>query len=119
MGATLKPVPVTENYRPMLQAMLDNFQHPVWITDDSGMVLKNQPAKDLERQGFNLFQTTSNLPFNECAMLRFKNKDISAKKSSLNFGTNSNVVIHEVTVETAVTARLKESTIRLRTALAR
>lgn len=117
MGATLKSVPATENYRPMLQAMLDNYQYPVWITDESGLSLKNQPARDLEKQGFNLNQSTSSLPFNECSILRFKGKDISVKKSYIR--PDSNIVIHEVIVETAITARLKESTLRLRTALAR
>jgi hypothetical protein len=116
MGAT-KPVPVNENYRPMLQAMLDSFQHPVWITDESGLCFRNQPARDLEKQGFHLSQHVNDLPFNESAIVRFKGRDLSIKKSYMRH--DSNIVIHEAVFETAITARLKESTIRLRTALAR
>jgi hypothetical protein len=116
MGAT-KPVLPTENYRPMLQAMLDSFQHPVWITDESGLCFRNQPARDLEKQGFQLSQNTTDLPFNESLMVRFKGRDLSIKKSHMR--PDSNIVIHEAIFETAITARLKESTMRLRSALAR
>lgn len=37
----------------ILQAFLDMFQHPVWITDSDGNLLMNEQAQTLVAQGFN------------------------------------------------------------------
>jgi hypothetical protein len=117
MGGTTKTPPANDSYQQILQAMLDSYRHPVWILGDFGVSLMNEPARELERQGFAIQQLTQNMSVGEMRIFRFKGKDLSIKKSAIKSG--GTVLLHEVSFESPSTARLKASTARLRTALAR
>jgi hypothetical protein len=117
MGGTTKSQPATDSYQQILQAMLDSYRHPVWIVGDPGVSLMNEPARELERQGFVIQQVAQNMSVGEMRVFRFKGKELSIKKSAIK---NENaILLHEVSFESPSTARLKASTARLRTALAR
>jgi hypothetical protein len=117
MSGSAKTTKSSENYQKILQAMLDSYRHPVWIVEDDHIRLMNEPAKELESQGFVIQNLSQNMNVGEVKILSFKGRDISIKKSMIKNG--GTVFLHEVSFETPSTARLKASTAKLRKAITR
>jgi hypothetical protein len=105
-----------EKYKDILQAFLDSFAHPVWIVDANGGILMNELAKALQKQGFPIDTAVAKSSPNGARSFQLKGRNYRVQQQEMNHGTNA--FLYELFDETPAVAKLRESTIRLRMALA-
>ena len=93
----------------ILQAMLDMFEHPVWITDGEGNITMNDHARRLTALGFELQGVSQ-------SSITLRGKRYAVHRRAMNRGTGCTLL--EMRSLDDQSRRLRESTQRLDAALA-
>ena len=92
----------------VLQAFLDLFTYPVWISDENGSTLLNTAAKDLISNGFKINRGAE---LKDNSICSHKGKKFTFRKQAMNHGTD--FCLYELKDVDESVMRIKASSDRL------
>ena len=98
---------IADQSQKLVQAILDLYTHPAWITNADGIVLLNASAQEFENQGVSLRQMKSK----NGTYVSVKGQRFRFVRSDMNHGTDC--LLHELQETDDATSRLKVSTQQL------